>query len=305
MNASEVQAEYRRRIEAMRRLWNERRQPDSTDRETLPLDRLFVEKLLSEIKHGIVEASFYNIRVMAQIKDSEEDGFHAQAWSSSLANLASMKQTVEEWLSILSPSGHDVTSVLGESGNDLRDQFEGLWALLERNPPPSRQWVEVVDGVLDSLRAASESLLGQRISLAKLWEEAFSIERPRLTAHEIQIEFLDQAEGGRFHGDPVKVRDCLIEVLRNVSRHSQPNEGFCRIFLAEGGGWLRCSIQSGPIAPSGDQGGEGLPLIRERIEEIGGIFFAGPSKNAPLGFDVEFQLPTRFPSGGLPSARPA
>ena len=285
---SPLWVELRKRLDRTRAEFEQRLGVESEAQapSAAPLDRVFLEQALSELKHGVVESCFYNLRLLAQkalLDGGEDDG---ESLARSLERLRGVADELDGFFQQPTPSGPTVGEFLPDCASDLTAAVTELLQVAAAGAVDLPQIPPMVDHALDVLSAAAADLRQHRVSLQQVVEEAVGLEGPRLTEAAMKVVIDPLAEEDRIHADRGAVLGAIIELLRNAAVHraeSGPGEVGVGLVVQDRAlvltVWSRPSLS--PPAPfealfdAGTTrkectGGDGLCAVRKVVSQHGG-----------------------------------
>ncbi len=308
-NCSANWQELRRRLDRTRADFQQRLSGGpATAPEPTPLDRVFLEQALSELKHGVVESCFYNLRLLVQQVMLEELPEDDDALSRNLQRLRGVSQELTDFFRQASPSGPILGELLPDCARDLSIAVTDLLRAAEGDSSALAEVPGRIDQALGILAAAAADLRQQRISLHGIVEEAVALERPRLTEASMKVVLDSRAEEDHLHADREAILGALVELLRNAAAHrAESGPGEVGIGLVSQDRALVLTVWSRPaLSPPASVdvlfepgrtrkervGGDGLFAVRKVVRQHGG--------SARLEFeDLEkvFRVLLEFPRG--------
>lgn len=282
---------------------------DAVDAASAPLDRIFLERALSALKHGLVESCFYNLRLLAQkvVLDGKEADLGALREAA--GRLPDLRREIASFLDSSTPGGHRIAGLLPR----LRHDFDTTLADLERAVcggfAAAERIPRAIDALLAGIAAEAESLRSRRLSLLSVVRQAVELEQPRLGEARMEVRVVAAVEDDRIHAEEAPLRDAVVELLRNAAIHRLENgPGEVVLSLERAGEQLVLAVASRPAripaAPLEQLfllgcsrrkgGGDGLASVREVVRSLGGeaeLRFDGELES----FEVSLRLPVRLP----------
>lgn len=270
----------------------------------------------SDLRHSVVEACFYNLRVYAQVwgERSGDPAFYA-ACREMTRDLAKVKERLEGFTGSPFGGGQTLNDLFPERVRTLRSDVERLqrfWdEVLAGGMPPAEVEARVpqaLDAVLGGLRRISRDIQDRKTRIVEPLERMLERGRERLEQDGVTIDLrIDPAarEAATFL-DVVAWEDLLSEVFRNSFRHAfaawERAEPKRLTISAEtvpelGLFCLRiCDNGPGPNQSRGSRGtGEGLHRCAERARQQCGLFRLVAAEQG--GACAEVLLPLRLPQG--------
>jgi hypothetical protein len=274
-----------------------------------PLDRIFLERALSALKHGLVESCFYNLRILAQKVSLDGTDDDARALKAASDRLPAVRKELGSFLEGRVPCGMLVAKLLPDLASVFRNTLPALelvvaggFGLVGEIPP-------LVDAILFGLSRETDRLRTLRLSLVALVQKALELEKPRLQEADMNVKVVREVDDDRIHADEPRLLATVVELLRNAAIHRKrngPGEVLIRLTSDENNVSLKISSKPAlpPVGPLDrlfevgcsrrQDGGEGLAAVRRTLAAHGGetkLWFSGGSGT----FDVSLSLPTRLP----------
>jgi two-component system, NarL family, sensor kinase len=190
---------------------------------------------------------------------------------------------------------------------DLHDGLGPTFAGLSMQLRAARKYlapgraVEILDGMaadLMTVQSEVRRLVDQLrpVALDKGLAAALREECRRFHSTGLSV---DLGVNGSLDGLPAPVEEAayrvVAEALTNVVRHSGTRD--CRVTVSRTA-WLEIEITDDGVGIDGPptRSGVGLASMRERVEELGGVFAIGAAE--PSGTTIRARLPSGFRSGG-------
>lgn len=303
---------YRSRIDSLKRSLATGVPPSRVqDEPSSPRDRIYLERGLSALKHGIVEACFYNLRALAQKIVS--DGPSEEAWRRlrrASRVLPAVQHEVDGFLADQTPDGRRVGGLIPEMERAFQQLLGQLQEVCEDAGWEGLDQVPVlIDEALESLRQAAERIRRQRLSVRVLVQQALELERSRLETAGLDVTLRCEVVDGTVHATEGELLASLVELLRNATLHRRDAVGgYLRIYLHEDSQTVNVELRNGPAAfPPAPQGhlarpgvsrrrggGDGLARVQELVRRLGGSMVVG-YEHEPREFLVRLSLPSRLP----------
>ncbi len=273
-------------------------QPQKQNTET-PLDRIFVERAISILKHGVVESCFYNLRILAQEAILDElPTRELERLRRASDSVATVRTEVDRFLDHLTPGGRRVGELLPEVEKGFDEAISGIPAALRPGAERPAEIPVLIDIALGTMADASRRLWEQRVPLIEVFKHAIEMEQPRLQEAGLKVELATKAPEDRIHADRDSLLRCAVELLRNATQHClRPAEdGVVRILAEETPNRLELVVENRPamapvvpvealLEPGGSRrpsGGDGLASVRRDVASCGG--------SVDLSFDAARRL---------------
>ena len=204
--------------------------PDITELSVRALHRLDASN--SRLRHSIVEACFYNLRVLSQELPGRADGRQLREnLEESLGNVAKARELIERHFAYPVTSEQTVGELFPEKRRRIGEALERIESLAgagipaQENPEGreefSRQMVEAVDEVLGQIDTIEEEISAAKVPLREVLEEVVGIERDRCGRDGVQIALEDHTgtQPACFARREALV-NALGELIDNARRHA-------------------------------------------------------------------------------------
>lgn len=288
----------------------------------------------SRLRHSVVEACFYNLRLLAQeLPDRRGNGDFAKNLDEALANASNARKLIDAHLAYEAKRGVTVAGLFPQEREAVMRALGDIERLAAAGVP-ERNNVEAsrafgdrivadVDDALSAIDRMRAAVAGRRIPIWPVLEELVSMHRPACEAQDVELEL---------HGDGVRhevfaqrepLLNALSELVKNALRHacSAGQDGGNRIAVrlgtdesthdtvisvADNGRGIppeRLAL-IGSAGASTSGGGDGIAMVRRIIEgeQFGLVTFESePGK----GTTVRVRLPRRAEPGLEPAAEKA
>jgi len=304
-------AEYRERMDSLRKEIDNRVQSigSSQSRECGPLDRIFLERALSALKHGLVESCFYNLRILAQKVALDEGSHDLSALTAAGERVPTVRKELGLFLQDRVPCGILVANLLPDLARVFLKTLPLLEGAVVGGMAMAKEIPALVDAILSGISREADGLRSQRLSLFTLLRRALELEGPRLQEAEMDVSVSNEVEDDRIHADEPRLLDTIVELLRNAAVHREGSgPGKVAISLQPRENHIHLVISSQPALPPlipihrlfetgasrREGGGDGLATVQRTLAAHGGgaeLQFSGGSGT----FDVCLALPTRLP----------
>ncbi len=274
-------------------------------------DRLDLEGRLSVLKHDVVEACFFALRLMAQkaLREASPRPEVLAEVRTAGARLEELLPRVTSFFEAPTPDGRRTGDLVPGLEGAMAGAVVGIREALGRLPAGLESLVEEVDAALEAVRQEAERLREARISLMEVVAEALACQQAALREAGMESTVESRSRGDRVHADREALLSLLVELFRNAILHREGGAGgrLC-ILLREEADSLRLDVTSRPArrpqAPlerlldpgvsRRDGGGEGLALARERMARQGGSIELGYEEDQAR-FRVSLSFPKRCP----------
>jgi signal transduction histidine kinase len=304
-------AEYRERMDSLRKEIDNRFQSTGSyqSKECGPLDRIFLERALSALKHGLVESCFYNLRILAQKVALDRGSQDLSALTTAGERVPTVRKELGLFLQGRVPCGILVADLLPDLASVFLKTLPLLEGAVVGGLAMAKEIPALVDAVLSGIAREADSLRSQRLSLFALVRRALEIEGPRLQEADMDVSVENEVEDDRIHADEPRLLDTIVELLRNAAVHREGSgRGKVVINLRPRENYIHLVVSSRPALPPliplnrlfetgvsrREGGGDGLATVQRTLTSHGGraeLQFSCGSGT----FDVCLALPTRLP----------
>jgi signal transduction histidine kinase len=271
-------------------------------------------ELDSLLRHSVVEASFYNLRVLAEL--AAEQGAsptELAGFAEAVESLGLVREELERYFATHLHEGRTVGEVFGEAAAAARSAFAGLESLVAATPVSPGEVVAATDEVLGALGGIKDAVGARRLNAAEIAGVALGLMAGKLREAGIESALLDRT------GSPALVfghRGGLVsaigECLRNVAKHAfgagqvgerratleleftDPERSAVRVTVADNGRGVPAELlgRLGTRGAATSESGEGLAMVKHIVEvQHRGAFSV---EDAQPGARVVITLPCRL-----------
>lgn len=310
-SVGELWKEIHQRLDSLRDEVSSRFRPALHQPVETPLDRVFLERGLSVLKHGVVESCFYNLRILAQEAILDElAADQLEPLRRAAESLATVRDELRLFLERRAPGGLRTGDLLPELGPVFERSLTNLETALAPGAERPRRVPEEVDQALSVLAETSRMLRESRVSLADVVRKAIAMETPRLEEARLRVELELGTADGRIHADQQALLAAIVELLRNAARHRAESnqQGLVRIAARETETNVELLLESSPaltpvvpletlLEPGTSRnlgGGEGLASVRRVVSLCGGTVQLHHDDRSSV-FGVHLAFPLRLP----------
>lgn len=287
----------------------------------------------SGLRHSIVKACFYNLRVLAQaLPGRKQDEDFTRKLGDSLGNTAQAREVIDQYFAYRVTPETRIGDLFPEHETEISNCLAELDHAAQQPFPPagdlvacrdfSQRIVQSIDKALADIEKMGQAVKALRIPAADLLRSLKSIQEERCASEGVALVTDIEPDTclGVF-GDRSSLLNALNEVVENALRHAfAPGQGADRqiriqvcadpgtrdpIFRVQDNGQGMPEPQLARVGEAGAstaEGGDGIGLVRRIIEEehFGIVTFASEEG---AGTTVEIRLPRRIePDLGPPGS---
>ena len=276
-----------------------------------------LERANSEIRHSVVEACFYNLKLLCQIfPERFRQARFQDKFRQNVAELGEITQRLEAYARQPVPGGKTVADLFPDQVQAITEGLDRLDSLVhswqERAGDPlyrdsvAAQGPQVIDVIVRALEDIDTLIKQQKCDILRLIAKAVSLQDENLQRKGISVDI--QGPAIQLFCDSRRMQDVFSELIRNAIKHAfttdAPAAGRKIIFSVQRDPsqeknitiiyWDNGKGFSGQHEPK-RSGYHGLSLIRSVVEqEHGGTFFLGP--DASGGVRAVITIPVDAPS---------
>jgi two-component sensor histidine kinase len=280
-----------------------------------PAQRRKLSEMDSEIRHSVVEACFYNLKLLVQLlpEKHHQPGF-IERLEPLLDEIPRVSERLEKYFSseagrwmiasLFPGNSRQVKFLVGAILAALPEDLEHLQAE-EQAKKVAREVPEKIDAVMAELGAIKQELDQQKIAPAEVLQQALAIQEAALQEAGVKMQKSQDAKAAsvRLHADQRQLLDVFVELLRNCVEHAFPEdfegEKVLEIDLkmkSNGGSVWEvqfkdngCGSHSSEHKKDSSHSGKGLETARQIIQDLHGGRFKTEAANG--GFKAMIELP--------------
>ena len=264
-----------------------------------PIERRRLGQLDSDIRHSVVEACFYNLKLLAQMLPEKhaQPGF-AERFLSLTKEMPSVEKRLVEYLGT-EVADTTIGALFPEVRTKVLDLVNAIAAHIpapedlkqaEKAKEVGEKLPNLIDQLMSELLKIKLALEEIKVAPWNILEQALAIQEQALkdARVELRLSSSPEAKSLRLHADSQGLQDVFVEFLRNCVDHAFP-EGLSEPRILEikasgskqsGQSWEVELTDNGCGALSDKDekpghGGRGLTMVREIIEKQHGGTFVG------------------------------
>jgi signal transduction histidine kinase len=288
----------------------------------------------SRLRHGVVEACFYNLRMLAQELPGRRagNGGFMESLAEALDKVSDARQLVEAYFDYEAAPGVRIRGLFASESHAVAQSLADVESCREQGIPPrddadacgrfAERVVGDVDDILTAVDRIRKVVRDRRIPVAELLAETASIHRSACEAEGVDLTVETGEDEPLVFADRSAMLSALSELIRNALKYAFPkcHHGERRIAL-------RCGVEEetrdavisvadtgcgmttdrlqrvGAAGASTSGGGDGVATVRRIIEceHFGLVAYRSEQEQ---GTTVQVRLPRRA-EPSLAAPRPA
>lgn len=209
--------------------------PSDTARPPSPLDRLSVaalhkiEQIDSLVRHSVVEACLYNLRILAELAAEQKKSVNAmEGFREVIEALPLVGEELRRTWDLVIEGDLRLGALFPVARDDATRHFDSLRCLCHRASAPPPQVVEAIDSLMNTLGLIGAEVRSRRLDLAEVARFVADLHRPQCERQGVTVRVVDRTDGqARIHGHRGGLVTALGECLRNALKHAfaVPSEG--------------------------------------------------------------------------------
>ncbi|MCM8812735.1 MAG: SUMF1/EgtB/PvdO family nonheme iron enzyme [Candidatus Omnitrophica bacterium] len=286
-----------------------------------------LEQSNSEIRHSVVEACFYNLKLLCQVfPERFRQARYQEKFQQHIEELREADRRLNMYFRFRVPEGYAAADLFPEAANNIRLNIRRLqhllvqWPARQNNEAYRRQVsqaaAERIDSIMQALLDIDRALKNQKIDIAALIRKAIALQDEHLQRKGITVTLRGQSLP--VFCDRGRLQDVFSELIRNAIKHAfsanirpsdgrqpgiifalscgQSQAGYITITYADNGpGTTAFSAQTAPES-------HGVGLVRRIVEqEHGGTLRCLPDSGG--GLHLAITLPQQPPPSTAESLR--
>ncbi len=258
-----------------------------------------LDRLCSDIRHSIVEACFYNLKLQAQLLPKKiGSADFMQELKRNLEQLPVVAKRLREFFGEEIKDKVSISSLFKDEYGDVMEGLQHLRGSSPANGEPHEQIAESssglsksIDAIISALRSIDDRIRKNRIDLNELLHDVAAASRERCEEAGVTLNIqLPEEPLPKIYSTGSVLSDTVLELIRNAIKHAFPMASLAEkcidvvahlgdephrpivIRIEDNGKGLPAEVfesaRAGAHPP--DEGGFGLPMIIHNIENLHG-----------------------------------